>query len=155
MDHGLDADFVAHLNAIAVAGDLGPIGELAAGAEDVFLFVGAEKIGAVFVPEGRVMKHAAGHNVADGVDELWRVGENPAIDGNLPDQIRGLRHFHMTGVRRQIHRADAYGNCVAIDLLLQLHAFGHRVVHAALHEAAMLHVLHVVRGISGLVLSKN
>jgi len=36
-------DAIVFLHAIAVAGDWSPVGELAAGAENVFLFIGAEK----------------------------------------------------------------------------------------------------------------
>ena len=95
MNHGFHADAVVFLNAIAVAGDWSPIGEFAAGAENVFFFIGAEKIGAVFVPECDVMKDNAGDCVAGCVDEMRVIGKQPAGDGNAPDQVRRLRHFHV------------------------------------------------------------
>jgi len=82
------ADAVVFLHAIAVAGDWSPIGELAAGAENVFLFIGAEnKSERFFVPECDVMKDNTGDRVSRRrVDEMRVIGEQPAGDGNGPDQ---------------------------------------------------------------------
>src|SRR6266581_3577244 len=51
VDHRLDANFVALLHKVAVAGYFGPVSHFAARAENMFLLVGAEKIGTVLVPE--------------------------------------------------------------------------------------------------------
>src|SRR5206468_8955987 len=56
VDHRLDANFVALLHTVAVAGYFSPVGHLAARTEDMFFLVGAEKIGAILVPERRVME---------------------------------------------------------------------------------------------------
>src|SRR5580692_7871502 len=101
------------------------------------------------------MENAAGDGGALGVDELWRICEKPAVDWNLPLEIGRLRHLHVTGVGGQVHRADAYDDGVAVDFLLELDAFGYGVMHAALHEAAVLHVVHVVGSIGGFVLGQE
>ena len=155
VDHSFDADFVAHLDTITVAGDFGPIGEFAASAENVFFLIGAEKIGAVLVPESRVMKDAAGNGVAVGIDKLWGIGEEPAVDGDLPFEVGRLGHFHVAGVRGEVHWADADNDGVTVDFLFELDAFSHGMVHAALHEAAVLHVVHVVGSIGRFVLSEQ
>ncbi len=61
----------------------------------------------------------------------------------------------MTGVGRQVHRTDAHDDSVAINFLLKLYAFGDGVVHAILHEAAVLHVVHIVRCVGGFVLGRK
>jgi hypothetical protein len=73
----------------------------------------------------------------------------------LPFEIGRLRHFHVTGVGGEVHWADADDDGVAIYLLFELHAFGHGVMHAALHEPAVLHVVHVVGSVGGFVLGKK
>jgi len=67
VNHGFDADLVAFFHAITEAGDLRPVGEFTAGAENVFFLIGAEKIRAVFIPESYVMKNDAGDGIVGGV----------------------------------------------------------------------------------------
>src|SRR4029077_8240624 len=87
VDHGLDADFIAVLHAIAVTGDFRPVGEFAAGAKDVLFLIGTEKIGAVSVPERRVVEHDAGDGTAVGVNEARAVGEEKGVERNGPENI--------------------------------------------------------------------
>src|SRR5213080_2269089 len=65
-------------------------------------------------------------------DLIWTV----PLDG-------WLRHFHVRGVRRQVHWADAKHDCMRghVEIRIELDALRHRVVHALLHESVML-VLH-------------
>jgi len=107
VDHGLDANLVALLDVIAVAGDFHPVGELTASAENMFFLVGAEEIGAVGVPEGGVMEDGAGDGVTIGVDKTRGVGQKKGIEGNGPKDIWGLRHHHVVGIGWKSDRALA------------------------------------------------
>src|SRR5213080_2269092 len=64
----------------------------------------------------------------------------PAIEGHRPNQVGRLRHFHVRGVRRQVHWADAKHDCMRghVEIRIELDALRHRVVHALLHESVML-----------------
>jgi len=86
--------------------------------------------------------HGSGNSTAVRIDEPGTIGKKPAFERYRPNQIRRLRHFHVIGVRRQIHRAHAQRNGVRIRIHIRIerHAFCHSVVHAALHECAMMRV---------------
>ena len=75
VNHGFDADLIAFFDAIAEAGNEHPVGEFPACAENVLFLIRAEKIGAVFVPEGNVMKNGTGNGVAGSVDQFRMVGK--------------------------------------------------------------------------------
>ena len=95
MNHGFDANLIAFFDAIAEAGNERPVGEFAAGAENVLFLIRTEKIGPVFVPEGHVMKNRARHGVSGSVDQFRMIGEKPAGHWDRPDQVCRLRHFHV------------------------------------------------------------
>src|SRR5260221_710312 len=156
--HRLDADFVALLHAITVSGNFRPVGHFTAGAENMFLFVGAKKIRTIFVPEGHVMQHRSRNGIAAGVHEFRMIREQPAVQWSIPNEIRRLRHFHVRGVRRQIHgtNSELDGMGGHVEIRIELDALSNRVVHVSLHEArllrsgricgtTMLHVLHIMR----------
>jgi len=86
------------------------------------------------------MKDNTGDRVAGRVDEMWVIREQPAGDGNGPDQIGGLRHFHVGSVGGEIHGADAQRDGVRgrVNFLIEDNADCDGVMHAALHEAALL-----------------
>ena len=73
----------------------------------MLFLIGAKKVGAVFVPEGGVVKDGSGNFVPGGIHEPRMIRHEPTVERNLPHLIRGLRHFHVAGVRGEIHRADA------------------------------------------------
>src|SRR6266851_1887102 len=83
--HRLDADFVALLHAISIAGHFGPVRHLAARAENMFFLVGAEKIRAILVPERHVMKHRSRHGVPAGIHELRMIREQPVVHRYFPN----------------------------------------------------------------------
>src|SRR6266852_4817707 len=153
--HSFDADPVAFLNAVAVARDLNPLGHLAPGTEDMLFLVGAEKIGAILVPESGVVKDAPGYFVVVRVDQSWAIRKQPGVHGYRPMKIRGLGHHHVVRVRGKVDRTFAQCDCMryAIQFCLQAHTLRHGVMHASLHESAMsttvLHVFHVMRRIRG------
>src|SRR6266478_707963 len=120
VNHGLDADFISLLHAIAVAGDFHPVGELGTGSENVLFLIGAEKIGAIGVPERGVMKHDAGDGAAVGVDQARGVGEEKGVERNDPEDVGRLRHFHVIGVGGEREGALAHRDGVrgGVDLLL-------------------------------------
>ena len=141
--HRFDADLFAFLHAISIAGDFGPVRQFAARAKNVLFLIGAEKIRAILVPERHMMQYRSRHGVPGGVHKLRVIRQQPPIERHRPNQVRRLRHFHVRGVRRQIHRAHAQRNCMRghVEIRIELDAFRHRVVHAFLHESVML-VLH-------------
>jgi hypothetical protein len=67
VNHGLDAYPVVFFHAIAEAGNLRPICELAARAKDVFFLVGAEEIRTIFIPESDVVKNHVVNGIARSV----------------------------------------------------------------------------------------
>jgi len=86
------------------------------------------------------MKNNTGDRVAGGVDEMRVIGEQPAGDGNGPDQVRRLRHFHVGSVGGKIHGADAKRDGVrgCVNFLIEDNADCDGVMHAALHKAGAL-----------------
>ena len=116
------------------------------------------------------MQHRSRYGAAVGIHEPGVIREQPAFHRYFPNQIRRLRHFHVVGVRGQIHRTNAEGNGMPhrIHLRIQRDTFGDRMVHAFLHEAVVLvlygqsfrrtfvqpgmRTLHVLRGVYGLFL---
>jgi len=138
VNHRLDADLVVFFDAIAETRNGSPIGELAAGAEDVFFLVGAEKIGAIFIPERDMMENFACDGISGGVDEMRVVRQQPPSHGSGPSEIGRLRHLHVRSVSGQIHGADAESDSVrsGVNFLVEDDALCDKVMHAALHEAA-------------------
>jgi len=110
VDHGVDADFVALLHAIAVPGDFHPVGQFAAGAENMLFLIGAEEIGAVGIPEGSVMEEGARDGFAVGVDKARGIGQEKSIERNGPEDVGRLRHHHVTGIGRKSDGALAEGD---------------------------------------------
>jgi hypothetical protein len=82
------------------------------------------------------------------------ISEKPPVEWDLPDQIRRLRHFHVAGVRGKIHGANAKSGGVrhGVNFRVQRDALRQRVMHAFLHEAAMMVVLHAHLRLGGFFL---
>src|SRR6185295_5037482 len=115
----------------------------------MLFLVGAKKVGAIGVPEGGVMEDAAGNGLAVGVDEFGRVGKDPTVEIDSPVDVGRLRHFHVAGVGGKTHGAFAENDSASgkVEPGVERDAFGNDVMHAALHEAAVvgvLHMLHIV-----------
>jgi hypothetical protein len=87
VNHGFDADLIALFHAIAETGNLCPVGEFASRTENVFFLIGAEKIGAIFIPESDVMENRAGDEVARGVNQFCMISEKPAGTRDRPNTI--------------------------------------------------------------------
>src|SRR5262249_4447854 len=98
------------LHSITEAGDRGPVGEFAAGAENVFVLIGAEKVGTIFIPKSDVVKNCAWNGIAGNIDDSGMEGEKPTGHRNGPDEIGRLGHFHMGGRGWKIQRAHTERN---------------------------------------------
>ncbi len=99
-EHCADANAVAFLDAIAEAGDSGPVVHFAARAEDMFLSFGAEKIRALRVIESGVVQEFVGERVAVRVCESRMKCGEPAIERDREEENRWLSGRHVIGVGR-------------------------------------------------------
>ena len=109
VEHCPNTDTLSLSHSIAEAGEGRPIVHLAAGAKDVFFIVGAQKIGAGGIPVADMVQQAARQHGPVSVHKTRMISDDPAVKGNLKEQLGSLGHGRVIGTGRQIDWARTHG----------------------------------------------
>ena len=128
VEHRGDEDALTLMHAVAETRRRWPVVHLAARAEDVLGFCGAEEIGAAGVIERDVMQQPVGESAAGAIGQSRMVSGDPALERNRQGKTGRLLDSH-SRVSGQVKRPKPHGQDVRRGVVLRIEFCGRRPAH--------------------------